>query len=198
MTETLLALVPTYGAVLIAVVTFLSCLAVPIPASIAMLAAGAFSATGDLSLMAVSAAALGGALVGDQLGFLLGGRIDAWLSGNRKARLLLGKARALIARHPGRAIFLTRWLVSPLGPYANIVAGAAGMRWLRFTLWDLAGEVTWVTIYVGLGYAFGTQIEQIAGLTSNLTGMLAAGVVAYILLRRIFRRQGKVNKTSST
>ncbi len=41
MTETILALVPVYGLALIAVATFLSCLAVPMPASLVMLSAGA-------------------------------------------------------------------------------------------------------------------------------------------------------------
>jgi membrane protein DedA with SNARE-associated domain len=195
MSETLLGLVPTYGATLLAVVTFLSCLAVPMPASLAMLAAGAFSATGDLNLLGVSAAALAGALLGDQVGFVLGSRVETLLAGHTKAHALMTKARELIGRRPGLSIYFTRWLLSPLGPYANVVAGASQMNWLRFTLWDLAGEVTWVSIYVGLGYGFGTQYERIAGLTSNLTGMLAAGVIAYLLLRRLFAREGKGNTT---
>ena len=43
MTDWLLALVPTYGLWLLAAATFLSCLAIPIPVSILMLAAGGLS-----------------------------------------------------------------------------------------------------------------------------------------------------------
>ena len=50
MTEWLLGLVPQYGMYLLAVCTFASCLALPIPASMLMLAAGGFVASGDLSL----------------------------------------------------------------------------------------------------------------------------------------------------
>ena len=68
MTEWLLELVPHYGTWLVAVVTFLSCLALPVPSSILMLAAGGFAASGDLMLWQVTGAALAGAILGDQIG----------------------------------------------------------------------------------------------------------------------------------
>ena len=73
MTDWLLALVPQYGVWLLAACTFLSCLGLPIPASILMLTAGGFVAAGDLSLTGNVAAALGGAVAGDQAGYF-GGR----------------------------------------------------------------------------------------------------------------------------
>jgi len=73
-TDWLLSLVPTYGLWLIAASTFASCLALPIPASVLMLAAGGFAASGDLVLAQVIAAALGGAVAGDQTGVWQGGK----------------------------------------------------------------------------------------------------------------------------
>ena len=52
MTETLLALVPQWGALLIALVNFLACLALPLPASLFMLAAGATAAVGATGALA--------------------------------------------------------------------------------------------------------------------------------------------------
>lgn len=49
MSDTLLQLLATYGAPLLALTTFASCLALPVPSSLMMLAAGAFVASGDLS-----------------------------------------------------------------------------------------------------------------------------------------------------
>ena len=72
MTDWFLGLVPVYGLWLIALVTFASCLALPMPASVVMLAAGGFAASGDLVLWQVIAAALSGAVMGDQFGFLVG------------------------------------------------------------------------------------------------------------------------------
>ena len=61
MTDWLLALVPTYGLWLIAATTLASCLALPIPASVIMLAAGGFAAAGDLVVWQVIGSALTGA-----------------------------------------------------------------------------------------------------------------------------------------
>ena len=72
MTDWLLALVPQYGVWLLAGSTFLSCLALPIPASILMLAAGGFASAGDLSMTGAAGAALAGAVAGDQTGYFAG------------------------------------------------------------------------------------------------------------------------------
>ncbi len=72
MSDWVIALVPTYGLWLMAVVTFLSCLALPVPCSLVMLTAGGFAAAGDLVLWQVAAAALVGAVMGDQTGYGIG------------------------------------------------------------------------------------------------------------------------------
>jgi membrane protein DedA with SNARE-associated domain len=74
-------------------------------------------------------------------------------------------------------VFLSRWLFSPLGPYVNLVSGAARMNWVRFSLWDLAGEAVWVALYLGAGYALAGQVTAVAEIAGNLTGALAAGAV---------------------
>ena len=80
MTEWLLALVPQYGLWLLAATTFLSCLALPFPASILMLTAGGFAAAGDLILWQALLAAAGGGIAGDQLGYWSGARLWGGLS----------------------------------------------------------------------------------------------------------------------
>jgi len=176
MTDWLLALVPQYGLWLLAGCTLASCLALPIPASILMLAAGGFVAAGDLALVPTAAAALVGAVAGDQAGFLLGRRAGAGLIA-RAGRTAAPLARAgdLLARRGGSAIFLSRWLVSALGPYMNLVAGAAGQPWAQFTLWSIAGEAVWVGLYIGLGFSFAGNIAAATAMAGNLLGLLAAG-----------------------
>jgi membrane protein DedA with SNARE-associated domain len=83
-----------------------------------------------------------------------------------------------MAQYGGVSVFLSRWLVAPLGPYVNYAAGLAGFAWARFAFWGAAGEVVWVTTYVGLGYLFADNIAAISSLLGNLSGFLAALVVA--------------------
>lgn len=193
MTEGLLALVADWGALFVMATTFLSCLALPVPASLVMLAAGAFVASGDLSATAVIAAAWGGAVAGDQTGWwagrLLGARALPRLAARPGPRRMVAQARRALDDRSLVAVYLSRWLFSPLGPYVNLLAGAAGMGWLRFTLADVAGEATWVALYVGLGWAFAGQVADLGATLGNLTGALTAGIVALVLGRMLWRRR---------
>jgi len=192
MTDAILALLLDYGAWLVAATTFLSCLAIPMPASLMMLAGGAFAAGGDLSLGLILGAAFGGAVAGDQTGYAIGRKAADYAQRLRgqpgKRAALLERARQLLGDRGGLGVFLSRWLFSPLGPYVNFIAGAAGLGWTSFTLWGAAGEAVWASLYTGLGYAFGDQIEMVADLASNISGLLAAGLAALVLGRLVFRQ----------
>lgn len=181
MIDDLLALVPQFGPPLVGLTTFLSCLALPVPSSLLMLTAGGFAAAGDLALAETALLALAGAVLGDQAGYLIGttgsAALRRHLSGGGRRAAVAGRAAALAERWGGTGVFLSRWLFSPLGPYVNFAAGAAGIGWPRFTLWGAAGEAVWVTLYVGLGYAFAANIEALASVLGNLSGTLAAGAV---------------------
>ncbi|MDA5095710.1 DedA family protein [Aliiroseovarius sp. KMU-50] len=203
-TETVFALLTNYGPWVVFASAFLSCLALPIPTSLMMLAGGAFAAVGDLDLVQVAAAAFLGAVIGDQTGFAIGrwggAPALARLTRNPARKAVLARAQHLIDRHGGIGVFLSTWAVAPLGPWVNFAAGATGLRWPRFAIWDFLGEIIWVTLYVGLGYGFASQIELLAGLMSNLAGLLAALVIAFGLIfwiRAMIRAQ-KEEKSKST
>jgi membrane protein DedA with SNARE-associated domain len=196
--EDLFLLVSRYGAVVLFVGTFLSCLALPVPSSLLMLAAGAFVVSGDIPLWQAFFAALAGALAGDQAGYAIGRAGGGWVLRHalRKpaARRLSDRAHELADRYGGYGVFLSRWLFSPLGPYVNFIAGAAGPAWLRFTLWAAAGEVIWVTLYLGLGMTFSDQITAVAAIAGNAAGFLATAMLALLLgllLRERVRRRGR-------
>ena len=182
MTETILALAADYGVPLLFCVTLLSCLAIPIPSSLLMLASGGFAAAGDLSLVAVALAAFCGAIIGDNLGYWiargLGDRLSDWLAARPRRAALRNKSEAFMGKWGGSSVFFSCWLVAPLGPYINYVSGLSRFSWPRFALWGAAGEVFWVGIYVGLGYSFADNMTEISNLLGNISGFLAAAVVA--------------------
>lgn len=185
MTAWLLALVPQYGLWLLAATTFLSCLALPIPASILMTTAGGFVAAGDLSLLPTFAAAAAGGIAGDQLGFWAGRRVGTPLLRHLRrdpARdKLLARAVRMMDKRGGIAVFLTRWLFSPLGPWVNLTAGSTGYRWHRFTVAGVAGEAVWSGLYVGMGYVFAGNIEAASDMLGSALGLLASAAAVLIL-----------------
>lgn len=191
MTDSLLILLAEHGPAIVWLTTLLACLAVPIPASLVMLAAGGFAAAGDMSLLPVLLAALAGAVMGDHLGYAIGrwGGAGLWarLEARPSTAQLLLHARGRLQANGGRTVFLSRWLFSPLGPYVNVVAGAAGLGLRRFTLACLLGEMVWVSGYTGLGYGFSSQIDRIEALAGEIGFASAAGVLALVLGRMLWR-----------
>lgn len=187
MTETLLRLVPEWGALLVALANFLACIALPIPASLVMLAGGAFAAAGDLPFGVIWGAGLAGAVLGDQAGYLLGrhagGPLLQRIGARRKSGRLLQRAVDWLHERQRPAVFYSRWLVSALGPYVNLAAGAARLPWRRFAVASASGEAIWVTIYLGLGYRFSADIQALGSTLGNLGLAVAAGVVALLLGR---------------
>lgn len=197
MTESLLSLIPVYGLWLVAAITFLSCLALPVPSSLIMLAAGSFVASGDLALLPTLAAAFLGAALGDQAGFALGRKGGRALLRRLRAKPargpLIDRAEALMVRRGALGVFLSRWLFSPLGPWINFAAGATGLAWLRFTLAGLAGEAVWVGLYVGTGVFFAGHITAASQLLGSSLGVIAAGTATVALglwLRWALTHQG--------
>lgn len=185
MSEYILALVANYGVPIVFCVTFLSCLALPVPSSILMLASGGFAATGDLSLAAVLAAAFSGAVLGDNAGYwlarALGERMGGWLEKHPKRAALRHKSEAYMEKWGGSSVFFSCWLVAPLGPYVNYISGITRFTWLRFALWGIAGEIVWVSLYVGLGYTFADNISAIASMLGNASGFITAIGIALAL-----------------
>lgn len=191
MTDWLLSGLAATGGPLLFLTTFLSCLMVPVPSSLVMLAAGAFAAGGDLSLGDVVLASYLGAVLGDQTGYgaarVARGPLERHLARKPGPAQMMASARTRLAQRGGTTVFLTRWLLSPLGPYVNLAAGATGFSWMQFSVASAAGEAVWVAVYAGLGWSFASHIEMIADLSGNITAVLAAGALAYLLGRHLRR-----------
>lgn len=189
MSDTIFALVSSYGSVIIFASAFLSCLALPIPTSLMMLSGGAFITTGDLLLSEVIIAAFGGAVLGDQTGYAIGRFGGAPLvervARSPKREKIVIRAQKTVDDRGGLGVFLSTWLFAPLGPWVNFIAGAGGLSWLRFTTADVLGEMIWVSVYVGLGIVFSQQITNVADIMGNTLGLLAALAVAYVMIQWI-------------
>jgi len=100
---------------------------------------------------------------------------------------LVGKARDWIDKRGGLGVFLSRWLVSPLGPYVNFIGGTTGLGWRKFTVWGIGGELVWVGLYIGLGIVFSDNLSAAAEIVSDTSGLLVAGLVTVFLGWRVMK-----------
>lgn len=61
--------------------------------------------------------------------------------------------------------------------------GASNVLAMRFAMFNLFGALTWAGIFVRLGFAFGTEIEQVFGhlpVHIHLTAVVAVAVVLLV------------------
>jgi membrane-associated protein len=118
----------------------------------------------QLHLAQVLPAALAGALLGAQTGYLLGRRGGRALLGRTDSRSLhRGTARAeeLLARYGhGRAIVIARF-VPVVRTVLNPLCGMVGVPVRTFTLWQVVGGAVWTIGVVLAGYAHGSSIPNI-------------------------------------
>lgn len=188
MTQDLVALLPQWGPWIVALSAALSCMMIPVPTTLLLLTAGALTGTGHLQLPMIALAAAVGGTLGDVAAYLLARRVEPVLNraGTGRAELL-ARARGFLDRRGMTAIFLSRWLISPLGPPMNYVAGAAHLSLPRFAVASLAGELVWSTLHVSIGHLFGRQFREVESAALKAIGVGVALGLLVMLLRRLWR-----------
>ncbi|MFB7052644.1 DedA family protein [Streptomyces vinaceus] len=160
-----------------------------------LLCAGTADKSTHLSLPAVLAASVIGALAGAQCGYLIGRRAGpALLARSRSKKLHEGAARAeeLLAKYGhAKAIVLARF-VPVVRTVLNPLAGVLNIPARVFTFWQVAGGLLWTVGLVLAGYALGSSIPSVDTYLLPIVGLIVAISllpVAIELLRS--RRSGK-------
>lgn len=110
-----------------------------------------------MSLMLVILVGVTAAIVGDNVGFLIGRhfgpRLLNWLKRHFHLDTQIAAATDQIHRHGGATIFWARFIFG-LRTVAGPVAGALGMRWKRFAFFNALGAVCWVLAISLTAYAW--------------------------------------------
>lgn len=185
LTDQVLAAFLTYGLPVLFGVILICSVGIPFPISLMLVAAGSFVEQGEMKLWQVIAVASGAAVIGDQIGYGLsrwgGRRLINRISRKIGVENKIKEAEALSKRWSGAGIFFSRWLITALGPWVNVASGIAGYPWRRFLLWDVLGEVLWVLLYVGIGYAFSNRVQYLAEILGNLSWVIVGLILTVIL-----------------
>jgi len=174
--------VTDHGLPLLFAVVMIESYGVPVPGETALIAFGVLAAEGHYSIASVIAVAAAGAIVGDNLGYWLIGRVGGralfqrwhWL--NQYSDRVLPRAEALMTRHGGKTVFFGRF-VSILRYTVAWVAGLSRMNWGRFLFWNAAGGIVWATA-VGLTAYYGGR----AAANAIARYGLYAGVVVIVVV----------------
>jgi membrane protein DedA with SNARE-associated domain len=185
----LLTLIINYGAPVFAILLFLGALGFPVGASVLVIAAGAFSQQGILDWPVAAFLGLIGAVIGDAVSFGIGFYAKDWVDKKFGGSPAWRSAEETFDRRAGLAIYLTRFLITALAVPTNLIAGGSGIQFRRFMFYDSLGEATWILLYGGLGYLFGSQWELVSTFISNFggltLGLVILGVGVWLWARRL-------------
>lgn len=190
MTEYVLALIPTYGVYVIFLVVLIACTGIPLPSSILVLTAGGLAASGDLEIWQVLAAGILGFLVGDQLTYNLakyfGPNLLVRARSFQRVKPLVDKSENLLEKHGAVAIFLSRTIFSPMGPFVGYISGALKINWALFTIVALFAATIWTSIYGMMGYLFAGNLPQISSMVASMLVVGVATLIAIALFIQLF------------
>jgi membrane protein DedA with SNARE-associated domain len=179
----------------------LESMGVPSPGEAALVTAAVLASTGKLSIWLVIPIAIASAIVGDNVGYLLGRRVGRELLEapgpfqHRRVKALAVGDR-FFKRYGGKAVFVGRW-VALVRVATAWLAGIDEMPFPRFFAWNALGAITWATAYGLLGYFGGTAAAHVLE-NIGVGAAIALGVVLVVGLaywklrerRRVRRDEG--------
>jgi membrane-associated protein len=98
------------------------------------------------------------AIIGDTVNYWLGHYIGPRVFKQEDSRLFkkkyLDDAHSFYKKHGSKTIFLARF-VPIIRTFAPFVAGVGEMNYRKFIVYNVVGALTWVSVFLGLGYMFG-------------------------------------------
>src|SRR5271154_7372846 len=154
----------TYPILFVAVLARQLCL--PVPALLFLLTGGALAGTGKLNFVGVLLVAVLGCLLADQVWFEAGR-----LRGKRVLRLLCAMTRdPSFCIRRGKEVFAKKGLrllliakfVPGLDGICPPLAGMLGASRSAFLVYDAGGASVWAAAYIGCGFFFARQLDQVA------------------------------------
>ena len=154
-----------YGYLAVGGFVLLEDFGVPLPGEAILIAAALFAGAGHMNIAVVVAVAVLGAIIGDNIGYAIGhfgGRPVVERFG-RYVLLTperLDRAERFFTRHGGKVVTIARF-IEGLRQANGLLAGIAGMHWLKFLGFNALGAVLWVGTWASLGYLGGVHIVDI-------------------------------------
>jgi membrane protein DedA with SNARE-associated domain len=182
-------LIAAYGLWVLFFVVMLESMGVPVPGETALVTTALYAgSTHRIDIVSVVLVAAAGAMIGDNIGYLIGRSIGVRLLVRYGRYIRLDETRLkvgqyLFLRHGGKIVFFGRF-VAFLRAFAAVLAGANRMPWPYFLLMNGLGGICWASLFGAGAYLFGEQIKRVAGPAGLLLlvaaiGLALAGIVFF-------------------
>lgn len=161
------------------------------PGELALLLGGVVAGLGHAPLAVVLSAGVGGAILGDGVGYLVGRRWGRRILGSTLGRFVkadhFDRAERVLRRRGMLAVFLGRFTVA-LRVLIPGLAGMAQMPYRRFLLANVLGAVTWGGALVVAGDLAGSNWHTVEHWVTTVGVGVTAAVAALLMGRWAARR----------
>jgi membrane-associated protein len=138
------------------------------------------------------------AVLGDAVNYAIGSRIGPRVFTRTDSKIFnrehLLRTQRFYERYGGKTIFLARF-VPIIRTFAPFVAGVGRMSYSRFAMFNVTGALTWVTLFLLVGYWFGNLpvVEKNFSLVIlAIIGLSLLPIVIEFLKARAERRRAPV------
>jgi membrane protein DedA with SNARE-associated domain/membrane-associated phospholipid phosphatase len=163
------------------------------PGEVALILGGVVASQGRVSVFAVLAAGIAGAILGDSVGYLVGRRFGRRLLDGTVGRFVkssqLDRAERYLAERGGRAVFFGRFTAA-LRVLIPGLAGLSGLHYRTFLLYNVASGLGWGVLSVMLGYLGGSSWRHVEHVASRVGLAILAIVATAFLIGYVLRRIG--------
>lgn len=184
-----------YGYLAVALFVTAEDFGVPLPGETILIAAAVYAGAGKLNIVLVGVVAFLAAVLGDNIGYVIGhfGGRRLVLKYGRYLLLTerrLDRAEEFFARQGAKIVTVARF-IEGLRQANGIVAGLAGMSWRRFLVFNALGGALWVAAWTTLGYVAGGHIDVIYTQISRYSlyvGIAIGVVVIALIVRALWHR----------
>jgi membrane protein DedA with SNARE-associated domain len=181
----LLALVEQYGVIALFASIALETLGLPLPGESVLIASSAAAGAGKLSIWHVVIAAYLAAVLGDNIGYLIGRRYGKTVIVHYGARFGITeekylKAEKITAKYGSLMVVVARFVIL-LRQLNGLVAGSTGMHWVRFMVANMIGAALWVGFWSALAYRLGHDVSIVPWIWHHLS-LIAMVVVPLVLI----------------
>ena len=179
-------LVRTYGLVGLFLDVLLESLGLPLPGETLILVAAGLAALGEMNIVAVAITATIAAVVGDNIGYLIGRKFGRGIIIKHGSRFgvtdeRLKMVEQTVQKRGPLIVAVARFFVI-LRQLNGIAAGLAGMSWLRFLIANMIGAVLWVGTWCTIAYYVGTSTSIVPFFWHHLSAIAMVAVAAVLLL----------------
>lgn len=164
-----------------------------LPGETGVLLGGFLAHQGHLDILTLTVIVVVSAIVGDTVGYEVGKHLGPRvlrLGILRKHESGLDKARELLRRRGGPAVFLGRWTAFFRAVMPGI-AGLSRLRYPRFLAWNALGGITWGVTFSLIGYLAGASYERVASSVGTGAAVVVAVIVVVAFVVWRVRRRGQ-------